>query len=81
MVAVYQDYRSNNRYWVALFEFFLMAAVVNAYRIYNIHFRNEKFRQMSHLQFQRDIATALIEHGHSHRHRGPVLVLIYQDLP
>ena len=49
MVAVYQDYRKNPRYWISLFEFLLMAAVVNAYRIYNMKFCHEKFRQMSHL--------------------------------
>ncbi len=58
-----------------------MAAVVNAYRIYNIYYRNEKFRQISHLQFQRAIATALIKHCHSHRHTGPYSQLVKQDLP
>ena len=53
-----------------------MAAVANAYRIYNIHYCNEKFRQMSHLQFQRAVANGLIEHGYSHRRKGPYSELV-----
>ncbi len=73
--------RRNRRYWISLFEFFLMAAVVNAYRIYNIHFCNEKFRQMSHLDFQRSIAKPLLQQCHSHRHKGPYSQLVDQELP
>ena len=71
MVDVYQNYHRNTRYWISLFEFLLMASVVNAYRIYNIHFRNEKYRQMSHVDFLRSIANALIENCYSRRRRGP----------
>ena len=78
MITVYQNYHRNSRYWIALFEFFLMASVVNAYHIYNIHFRNEKF---SHLNFQRSIATTLIKNCHSHRRRGPYSQLVNQDPP
>ena len=58
-----------------------MASVINAFRIYNIHFRNEQFRQMSHLDFLRSIAAALIENCHSYRRKEPYSQLVTQDLP
>ena len=81
MVTVYQNYHRNQRYWISLFEFLLMSAVVNAFRIYNIHYQNELFRQMSHLDFLRSIANALIENCHSRRRRDPVSELTNQKLP
>ena len=71
IIAVYQGYHKNRRYWIPLFKFLLMAAKTNAYYIYNIHFRYEKFRQMSHLNFQRSIVTTLIKRYHPRRRNRP----------
>ena len=80
MVSVYYDERRNRRYWIPLFEFFLMAAVVNAYRIYTINYCKKKDRQMSHHDFQSSIAKALLEHCYSRRHRHPDSQIVSQKL-
>ena len=81
MVSYYQDERRSRRYWISLFEFFLMAAVVNAYRIYTIDCCNKNDKPLSHLEFQRSVAITLLEHYHSRRRIHPCSQLVDQKPP
>ena len=77
MVAYYYDERRNRRYWISLFEFLLMAAVINAYRLYKEHHRNKQV--IDHSTFQREIAIALLKRSHSRRRLEPNLKVVDQD--
>lgn len=78
MIHEYEDEWRNLRYWVALFVFIMHASVVNAFRIYCIRYRAEKFRQMKHADFQRSIAIELIQRSRTHRRTEPVSRLVGQ---
>ena len=64
--SYYSSHRFDNRYWWFVFEFFLKATVLNAYKLWKLLYLDFK---MTHLKFQRSIAEELISSTNQTRQR------------